>query len=195
MNVVCRPAGHILAMFALACFLAGCGPSAKITVNKAADISLEPKRLFVLSYVGNDYGEKFYDSFQERLAKDIRDCGAEFAITTVTPVELDSNVHLARLNEFHPDAVLSLRHPKGTIGTRQGPGPRGAILNLIYEADLIEMPAKKTVWKANIDFKTGDIERAYWSSKGYLGEGLADQIVGQLAKDAILRSCPAPKQP
>jgi hypothetical protein len=186
MNIPSPRLRRILRACAMVSLMAGCAPHSDITANKMPEYQQEPKRIFVVSYIGNDYGGNFYDDFKERLASGIRACGADFELTTVSPLDLDNKVHVARLAAFRPDAVLSLKHPNGTIGTRNQQG----IIHLIYAADLVEMASKKTVWRANIDFHTGDAYRAQFSGKGYIGEALADEMIGQLKKDGILHSCP-----
>jgi hypothetical protein len=181
-----RPANsRILAVLAAA-LLAGCstGPTAKFAVNRAPDYHAEPKRLFVMAYnLANDFSDDFYERFKAKLARNTKACGADFAMATAMSLDIDPNIHLARLERFGPDAVLTLQHPEGVIGQEVG----GLVFRMIYEAALIERPGGRIVWRANIDFYPG----SFGSSQGTIGEALADQLTGEFRNEAIFRSCPA----
>jgi hypothetical protein len=184
-----RKTGIIIPALCFLCFLVGCAPHSETTSNKMPDYNAEPKRVFLVSYIGNDFGGDFYKAFVEKVDALVGECGAEFAMTTVSSLDLDPKVHTQKINNFRPDALLSLRHPSGTIGYSN---TRDGIVKVIYEAELVDVVSRKPALRAHFDFFKGSPTRAELSSKSYIGEALATDLVNQLKKDGIFRSCASP---
>jgi hypothetical protein len=159
-------------------------PTSKIMSNRDPTFTQEPKRIFMLAEFGNDFGRNFADAFRERLTQLVNACGTELHIEQVSTVEIDDGRRAQQIKTFAADVLLSMRNTKASLYRR-------VVMTVDYDVDLYDIASNKTVWKATIAFDKGD--ELVWEVSGrtYVGEALARDLVGQLKKDGILRSCPA----
>jgi hypothetical protein len=170
--------------------LAAChGPKATITTNRDPSYQKEPKRLMVIETIGNELGRS-HDSFKAVLTQKLEACGTAAAFIARPPrdpLALDNSAAEAEqrkendlLRDFSPDTILLMNQ---TSVTRSG----GSARNIVYDMQLVELPARRTVWKANLNLFTNfDIV-----DLGDAGAALADDLIAKLAQDSILRTCPA----
>ena len=160
--------------------LVGCVQPTKIQSVMAAGYAGEPKRIFVVTDVGNEYGAEFSGAFEERLIAIARQCGAQLQVSRMSNLELDTSVHKARMKEFGPDVLLSMRR---NGGTRMGAG--GPVVHAIYDARLFDANTQKPLWRANLNFYRGGTLIAIKER----GEALAIELTNQMKSDGILKSC------
>lgn len=159
--------------------LAACVAPTTIVSNKAPDYAGEPKRIFVLTDVGTEFGEEYFESFRAKLITIAKDCGATLGISKISYLELDGRVHLNRVKQFNPDIVLYIRRRGGT--TRGG-----AIFHVVYDVRLIEYQSNQTVWRASADFHRGGVGTAITER----GQALAMGLTDKMKEDQIIfRSC------
>ena len=60
----------------------GCAPVSRITTNKNSDYEREPRKMFVISHVGTEFGEQFGSSFQTKFVTTAKECGVEVEVST-----------------------------------------------------------------------------------------------------------------
>ena len=171
-----------VAIVALSLVLWACAPATRVQSNKAQDYANEPKRVFVLTDVGSDFGDEYAQAFQERLTGIAKDCGAVLEVSRVSSLELDNSARTTRMNEFKPDVVLSIFRAGGTRN-------QYGLFHVIYDARLQDVESKKLVWRANFSFHRGG---------GLIpiadrGRALAVDITNRMKQDGIVRSCPVIK--
>ena len=158
-----------------ACFVA----PTRIASNKSENYTSEPKRIFVLTDVGTEFGKDFSDSFQRKLTAIAKDCGAALELTRISSLELDENIHLNKMKAFNADTLLRVKRNGGTADQY------GTLLHVIYDVRLVDAPSNKTVWRANIDFHRGGIGIPITER----GEVLAVDITNKMKEDKIFHSC------
>jgi len=152
--------------------------STTIQSNRAQDYTQQPKRLFVITNIGSDFGPEYAEAFRGALTRIAKDCGAEVEVSFLNPVELDEGVHDRKQKAFNADTLLSVRRAGGT---KDGYG----LFQVIYDARLIDLATKKIVWRSSMTFHRNrivPIEKR--------GEALAVDLTNQMKDDQIFRSCP-----
>ncbi len=178
MHTVLKQAIASLFLVFFCAFILGCASPPTIESIKAPDYSGEPKRLFVLSVVETDFGKGFSSAFHKKLIEIASNCGATLEISQVSPLELNSNVHLERMKNFNPDSVLAIARAGGTKDEY------GRVMNVQYNVRLHDYPSEKIVWRAifnNISPADG-------------GERFAIMLTNKMREDQIFRSsCPVTK--
>jgi len=170
------------AIIVLSFVIGACAPATRVQSNKAQDYTSEPKRVFVLTDVGSDFGDEYAQAFQERLVGIARDCGAVIEVSRINPLELDNSARTARMKDFNPDVVLSIFRAGGTRN-------QSGLFHVIYDVRLQDVQSKKMVWRANFNFYRGG---------GLIpvadrGRALAVDITNKMKEDGIVRSCPVIK--
>jgi len=155
-------------------------PRSQITSNKAENYSTEPKRIFVVTDVGSDFGKDFADSFQSKLITIARGCGADVEVSTISTLELDNNVHSKKLKNFGADTVMTVKRNGGTR-------TNGVLNHVIYNVKITDIQNKKTVWRANVNFHRGG---SFVVSTAERGQALAVDIINKMIEDKIFNSCP-----
>jgi ABC-type branched-subunit amino acid transport system substrate-binding protein len=130
--------------------LAACATVPNITSNRAADYTGAPKRIFVITDIGTEYGKQYADAFQTRFIAAAKECGAEVQMLRTTPLDVDDNAQAQKIRAFAPDAILRFRRNGGT-------NSGGALVHVIYDARLIDLPTTKSVWRAVVNFHMGSI--------------------------------------
>ena len=172
---------RVLAVGVAAAWLAGCAaPPSRIQTSKAEGYSKQPKRMFVLSTAGNDWGNEFANSFESRITAIGTACGTTVQVSRINPLELDENVHANRMKAFNPDAILTVRNNGGTKSAY------GALIDVIYDLSLRDVQANKLVWRANVRFVRGATLRSLTER----GETLAIEITNKLKQEGLLAGCP-----
>jgi hypothetical protein len=160
--------------------IAGCAAPTKIASNKAADYNVEPKRIFVIADLGNQYSEDFYIAFVQKLKNIAEECSASLEASKASSLDLDPRIHLKKASENNADAVISIR-PNG--GTKD---QYGNILRTVYDARMLDVKTNKFVWRADIDFARGGT----LIPRPKRAEALAIEITNKMKEDHILNSCP-----
>lgn len=156
--------------------IAGCTtPSVEITSNKAPEYAGEPRKIFVLSGMGDELGANGTETFNAALTQSLRQCGVAADVFVRSPVALDNKAEQERAKRFGPDTVLALAPTNKTLDARNG-----AVLAVAYGVTLLDAP-NRAVWKAEarIDLKYQARDRA--------GEILAANLTERLKQDGILR--------
>ncbi len=171
----------LLAICLSTALLSACAAPTKIVSNKATNYTAEPKRIFVLTNIGPDFGQDFSDSFQGKLAALVRGCGAVVEVSRISSLELDESVHAARMTKFRPDTLMTLRRSGGTRNEF------GLLLDARYDAKLIDVRSNKTVWRAEAVFNRGGTAIPL----SHRGEAFAVDLTNKLKEDGIFRSCEA----
>ena len=158
--------------------LAACVSPTRIESNTASGIAIEPKKLFVFSHIGNEFGDGFYQPFTDRFSAQLRTCGVDSAMTTVGDLDLDNNIHTEKMKSFAPDYTLAIRR---NGGTRMD----GRIVHVIYNVQMAQVPSTRNVWRANVNFYRGGTVIPIADR----GEALADDLVNQMVADGLLKNC------
>jgi hypothetical protein len=156
--------------------LAGCTtPTVEITSNKAPEYAREPRKMFVVSAMGDELGANGTATFNAALTHALSQCGVAAEVFVRSPVALDNKAEQELAKSFGPDTVLTLAPTNKTLDARNG-----AVLAVAYGVTLLDAP-NRAVWKAEarIDLKYQARDRA--------GEILAANLMGQLKQDGILR--------
>jgi len=166
--------------------LAACVTPAQISTNKAANYTSEPKRIFVVTDIGSDYGKPYATAFQYKFAAIVKECGAASQFFYVSGLELDESKPEAQMNAFHPDSALSIRRSGGTKDQY------GNVVVQMYDARLTDMKTNKVVWRASMTFsaKSGEIVSSIMHTTFDRGEDLAMDMTNKMKDDQIFRSCP-----
>jgi hypothetical protein len=159
--------------------MVSCAPATKIATNKAGGYTSEPKRVFVVTDVGTDFGDEFYDAFQRKLTEIIQDCGAQLQISRMSTLELDPGVHLKKMKAFNADTMMTIRRNGGTKS-------QYGLYHVIYDVRLIDVPSDKTVWRANTNFYRGGTLIPISDR----GEVLAVDVTNSMKQDRIFSACP-----
>jgi hypothetical protein len=158
-----------------------------ITSKKAENYGKQPTRLFVVEQMGAMF-EPYSPAFQKALANAIKDCGVTGAFS-VLPPEVPSlsfsdqgrasalRDAAAQQSQFGPDGVLYITFTSG--------GQTGDAGLLHYLLDLRDAETKRTVWKGLVEFRIAFIS----AETDQPARALATEIVAQMAKDGIFRSC------
>jgi len=169
---------NTLLIFIASVLLSACVAPTTIASNKAENYTKEPKRIFVLTDVGSEFGKDFFDSFQAKLGAIARDCGAALEVSRISSLELDEKVHLNKMKTFKADTIMSVRR---NGGTRNEYG----IFHAIYNIKLVDVQTNKTVWRADTNFYRGGTAISIKER----GEALAVDITNKIKEDKIFRSC------
>jgi hypothetical protein len=169
---------HVL-LLAVALLACACAAPSRIVSNKAADYQKEPKRLFVVTDIGTDWGNDFFNAFRTRLATIVRECGATMEVSRITSLELDENIHLRRATAFKADSILSVRRNGGTKDQY------GGLIEVIYDSRLVDMQTTKVAWRSNTRFA-----RAPLFPLAERGQTLAVELTNKMKIDGIFHSCP-----
>ncbi len=170
---------RLLLIGAISALLAACAAPTQIATNKATSYTKEPRRIFVLTNVGSEFGSAFNASFQQRLKAIAMDCGAEMQIAVRSALELDEGIYTKMINAYRPDSVLTVHWTGG--GTKQN----GILILAIYDVRLIDKSAGAVVWRANTTFSRG----SPLISLADRGEAFAIDLTNKMKADQILRSC------
>jgi hypothetical protein len=160
--------------------LVGCasGPS-KIQATKAEDYAKHPKRMFVVSAVGTDWGDEYARAFQNKIGALGRECGTAVEVSRVNTLELDEHAQANKMRAFQADSLLTISRNGGTRN-------QYGLINVVYNLSLRDVAANKLVWRADINFFRGATARPVTER----GEALAIEITNKLKDDRILANCP-----
>lgn len=172
---------NLAILAAVAFAVSACAPAAQIRSNKSAAYAKEPRRLFVVTDIGAEWGNSYYNGFKSRFTSLLSDCGAASEVSRVTDLELDDNAHQRRARKFNADAILNIRR---TAGTKNG---YGMFIDVTYDARMTDVESRKAVWRSNVKFMRG------LDGLPDRGQELAADIVKKLKEDGILRSCTGEK--
>lgn len=161
-----------------AVLLGACVTPSKIASNKADSYSKEPRRLFIITDIGSEFGNDFFGSFERRITSIAQDCGAVLQISRLSNLELDQNVHANRLKTFGADTLLTIRR---NGGTRNEYG----LYHVVYDARLVDVQSNKLVWRADTNFYRGSM----LTPIAERGEALAVDLTNRLKEDQVFRGC------
>jgi len=167
--------------------LTACVAPTQIASNKAQDYTAQPRRLFVVTDVGTDFGEDFANSFQAKLIAITADCGAAAELSRISALELDDRSRANEVATFKPDTFLSIRRNGGTKLSN------GALLDVVYDVRLLDVQSKRIVWRAAVTFYRGGTAII---SSADRGAALAVDITNKMKEDKVFRGCEviAPKK-
>jgi len=174
---------NTVTLLAAAFVVCACAAPAQIASNKARDYDKQPQRLFVMTDIGSEWGNQYYNAFKAKTIALLSECGAAVEMSRINGLELDEGVHLRRARAFKSDAVLNIRMKSGTKNQS------GMYIAVDYDARMTDVEAKKVVWRSSTHFTrglTGFAER---------GEQLAIDVTNKMKQDGIFRSCAVVTQP
>jgi len=165
---------------ACSALIAGCAAPTKISTNKAQNYTTEPKRIFVLTDIGSDFGTEYANGFQRKAISIVKDCGAEMQVQFLSALELDESTYDQKRKAYKADTVLSIKRAGGTKSEY------GVLIQVIYDIKLYDTLSNKVVWRANTTFSRGGglipvVER---------GETLAIDLTNKMKEDKVFQSCP-----
>jgi hypothetical protein len=157
----------------------GCAAPTRITTNRDANYQAEPKRLVVLANVSAGFGREFANVFNTKMISIAKTCGAEMEISEPSGLELDKNVHFDRMKAFNADSLLVMRRAGGTVMQS------GALIQAIYDVELVSVTDNRTVWRASVSFNRGGTALPVTLR----AEVLAIDITNALKLDKVFKSC------
>ena len=160
--------------------LSACAAPTQVQSNKAEFYTAEPKRIFIVTDIGHEFGQEFFSAFAQKFNAIVSNCGADSQISTISSLELDESIHEKKMEAFGADTALSVKI-KGVTSTQN----TKVIINVIYDARLVDLNTKKMVWRANFNFYRGGT--AIPIAKR--GEALAIDITNKMKEDKIFQSC------
>ena len=166
------------AVLVAAILISACAAPAHMTSNKAATYTKQPKRVFVMTNIGDEWGQAYYEAFQAKMVALLKECGTEARLDRISRLELDESVHSKRARASNADALLSIRRTGGTKNQY------GTIIDVNYDSRLYDADTGKVVWRSSAKFIRGLTPIAD------RGEELAVDITNQLKEDGIFGSCP-----
>jgi hypothetical protein len=146
--------------------------------NKAAGYTKEPQRVFVITDIGTEWGNDYYNAFKGKFTALVSQCGATAQVSRISNLELDENVHLRRAKAFNADTLLTIRRNGGTKNQY------GTIINVDYDSRLRDLQSNKIVWRSSAHFIRG------LTPIHDRGEQLAIDITNRMKQDGIFASCP-----
>lgn len=173
MNIAIARVGAFMLAAAL---LSGCAPVSEVHSNRAHDYRAEPKRLFVIANMGAGAPAGVYLGFERGMREFAARCVGEIGFSRVDALELDSAVHRRRMSAFDADTNLVVRFLDGAKYHNQ-------VIELRYDAQLVELPSERPVWRANLSIRSG------LNSNEVVGEKIANDLIEQLRLDSILKKC------
>jgi hypothetical protein len=159
--------------------------STPVESNKAASYPGDPKRIFVITDIGTEWGKKYADAFQQKMTEVARTCGANTHFFYLTSLELEPPKPEAQILAFHADAVLSIRRDGGVKDKF------GNVKVQNYDIRLLDVKTDKLVWRARVNFSGKAIEMitALIYSKADDGEALASDLTDKMKADLVFRTC------
>ncbi len=164
----------------LTSILVACGATlSHIISNRDQSYTAEPKRIFVVSGIGNEFSEDFAEPFQAKLTAIAKDCGAELQVSRLTPLELNENIHTERMKSFNPDSLIVITRTGGTVNQY------GRRVNADYDVKFVDVGSNKAVWRASVRVYRGSSLVPFKDQ----AEALAINLTNKLKEDQILRSC------
>jgi hypothetical protein len=176
-----RIVSRCLCLGLLAIGLSGCAAKVTVTSNRVPDYHGEIRRLLVIAQVGGELGYGEYNAerpaFRDAIVNSLSKCGITANVQFQSQISLPAETAQA-VRAFAPDTALTIETKSTSIG--------GGSSAAVYIGTVIDMPRRKPVWKAEIQYiggKSGD-------------EILAASIIDRLKSDAILNAlCPTPAVP
>jgi hypothetical protein len=160
--------------------VAACTVTTRMKSAKLPDYAGMPKRLFVVSYIADDFGPQFGPAFFDLLTRIVKECGTESEVATIAPLELSTAAQATQLRRFAPDAVLTISRAGGVVNER-APGYR------LYGLQLDDVSSKRMVWQGTANFQRGD---PMFSTVPERAEIIATELTNQMKADGIFGSCP-----
>ena len=164
---------EILVLVLTIILVTACAEQVVISSNKAPGYMVKPKRIFVLTNIGSEYGKKFFNSFHKEMTSIANDCAVTMYVSKVSPLELDMRHHANKIKHFKPDAGLIISYRGGTLDYF------GNVVMAKYDVMLSDLGYKRNVWRASIEFSVGE----------FAGDVLAVEITNKMKEDGILHSC------
>jgi len=166
------------------CLLAACKNHE--IVSQAANITSEPKRLYVIVSQGTDK-EWNGDSFKTAFAAEAQNCGVQTAFYVARQDELsleneasrDKAAVQAGIQEYKPDYILQVLETGYT---------RGSATTGRFSISLESLATKTIVWRAGVSTGTADgLFAPFGGDDG--GARLAKKTMMQMKQDGVFRSC------
>jgi hypothetical protein len=170
----------LLALFLLL-GVAACSVTTTIKSAKLPDYAGGPKRLFVVSYIADDFGPQFGPAFFGSMTRILKECGADSDVATIAPLELSTAPYAAQLKSFAPDAVLTISRADGVVNER-------AMATRLYGVRLDDLRSSRMVWQGSARFQRGD---PLFSKVQDRAEIIAVELTNRMKADGIFGSCPA----
>jgi len=159
---------------ALAVLAVGCvGPYTHIASVRATANTEKLTELFVISQVGSK-GEVSPAGFEKTFLQAGTACGIRLAMTHVSRLELDSHVHVERMERFGSRYVLTLAEAGGITGASHW---------TYYDAKLFDGTPGKLVWRADVRLSRDG------TLFGDPAERLAMDLLRRLRDDRLIAPC------
>lgn len=156
--------------------LGGCAPVSEVQSNRAYDYRDEPKRLFVIANMGAGAPAGVYLGFERGMREFATRCVKQVGFSRIDALELDGSVHRRRMADFGADTNLVLRFMDGAKYHNQ-------IVELRYDAQLVELPSERSIWRANLSIRSG------LNSNEVVGEKIATDLIERMRVDSIVKQC------
>lgn len=166
----------------------------RIVANKAPDYAGEPKRMVMVDVMMAGDGRFRAAAIEQRVIERFTACGVEVhyflppapiahpSLVGTDAVDANRKAMADTVSKFAADTVLTINE---TI-ERRSEGLTSVIVEAAFAIELVDTAAHKVVWKAQIVVRPQYVDGP---------QAFADQLVGRLAQDGILRSCPGAPRP
>lgn len=153
-------------------------PVTDINSKMAENYAGQPRKIFVLTDIGSDFGEEFFVAFEEKIKFLSKECGSDMLVSRLVPLELDEGVHARKLKEFGSDFLMSIRRNGGTQS-------QNTLFHVVYDARVVQMVGAKIVWRAKVDFYRGGTIIPLQKR----GDALAIDLIRKMRADGIFKNC------
>lgn len=158
-----------------AALCAGCAASTTIKSNRDPAFHDKVAELFVISQVGSD-GETSAKRFEDELPRMAKVCDIRLGVSRMSNLELSPDAHLEEMKTFGAKYVLLMKLIGGTT-------QNGGFVAARYDAQLMEPPTSKLLWRADIELRNN------LAGRGDEAATLAWDLLRKLKADGITSPC------
>jgi len=152
---------------------AGC-TSVKLKSTKDPAAVRKINRLFVLINQGETDNPKLSNELIEHFRNSLSNSPVKLEFSIMSPLDLDEQVHDAKIKQFDADAVLVIRVTTFILSEY------GGYPTIIYDVSLFDPEMKKRLWRGSVNNSGGT------ALMNRRMREMAEAIVSQLKKDGFL---------
>jgi len=105
---------HTIIILLITSLITGCAAPTRIISNKSDSYNKEPKNVLLITDIGASFGTDFTNAFSQKFTDIFQQCGSSVAISRISTLELDENIHLKKIEELKPDSILRISRNGGT---------------------------------------------------------------------------------
>lgn len=163
----------------LAVLAGACAAPSRVESNKSQNYTAEPKRLFVFTEFGTEWGAAFRNGFHSRFTAIMADCKVAAQVVHMGPLDIDQKARVEQMKRFKPDTVLSIRRSGGTKDQY------GTLIQATFDARLTDVKTEAIVWRSNSTVYRGGLIITAEDK----GRAFAVDLTNKLKQDQVFRTC------